>query len=419
MSAGPSLNQKLMKKIGAKSSSPMPPEQHAFFLTDSQTDVNRFVAWVWEGTIKVGHPTKGFGPRSPYCVDEKGKPLRVEDAADYFGWEPAYARRMQRRAKAQGRIRTDDHRRIWLCGEVVPCEVPEDPDEAEKPGVDDRQQKDCTRYVPAYILLKTSNWEKDKLARFRREEGALADVYDRRLADAATQLRAIRDQQQDTRWQAYKLPPRRKIDAAKKKNPAGPLTVQLTLLDVTGEDAANPPYPVQSSENERTVQSQNAAPVQSSYPLVPTENYQTTTGAGVAARVKEHVVVVDQLRERGIGWVGAPAAQKILDECRKLLPECTVEEVAAVTAKIAPTINQRTQKNPTGVLIRAVPQQLVEHRQSAKESPMVTLPGMRPMLRAEAIALLEQVGRDESDPESQRAALERLAVLQGKGASHA
>jgi len=365
------VNQKLMKAIGAKSSSPMPPAQHRFFLNEGETDVNRFVAWVWEGTIEVGHPTKGFGPRSPFRVDDKGKAKRVEDAADYFGWDHAYARRILRRAKAQGRVKTDDRRRIWLCGEVIPCEVPEEPDEADSgpdPGVDTRQQKDCTRYVPAYILLKTQNWPKAKLERFRREEGALADLYDRRLADAAAQLRAIRDQEQDTRWKQYALPERRKIDPEKKKKPAGPVTVQLKLIEVTGEEMANEKNSVQSSENGRTVQSENAASVQTSYPLVPTENYQrtTTTPDGEAPDRSEEVVVVGE-KLKAYGAISKHAQKKFLESCRKASPGCTVKQILAVIDEIAQGFNRNTE-HPIGVFISQVPDNIAEYRERAPVS---------------------------------------------------
>src|SRR5690242_16061200 len=69
-----SANNKLMGAMGAGRFNPMPPAQHKFFLRESETDVNRFVAWVWDGTIDVNHPAPGFGPRSPWVVDTKGRP---------------------------------------------------------------------------------------------------------------------------------------------------------------------------------------------------------------------------------------------------------------------------------------------------------------------------------------------------------
>jgi hypothetical protein len=126
------------------------------------------------------------------------------------------------------------------------------------------------------------------------------------------------------------------------------------------------------------------------------------------AAAEDVVVVVEKVKAAGVGWVGKPAAQKILDDSRKLFPDSTAEEVAAIAAHVAPKINTRTQRNPEGALIKAVPLKLKEYRE--------TVPGPQPTKEQKAILDAQAVLADPAnfDAESIKWAEDHLSKLNGR-----
>ncbi len=121
------------------------------------------------------------------------------------------------------------------------------------------------------------------------------------------------------------------------------------------------------------------------------------------------VVVVEKLKDHGIDWVEKPAVQRILEDCRRAAPDCTAEVVAEVIARIGRTINRQTQKTPVGVLIKAVPLAIVDHRKTPAKT-LVKLQGLQPMPRSEAITLLRRSEQDE-DPAVRQYAKDQLLKL--------
>jgi hypothetical protein len=356
---------KLMRKIGAPRFDPMPPGQHGFFLNESETDVNRFVAWVWDGTIAINHPTAGFAPRSPWVVDKDGKAQHIEDAAEHFGWDPAYARRILRQAKSQGRVKTDQYRRILLCGTVVPVLVEDDEEEPISKGEEKKKEKDCTRYVPPYILLEIKNRPKSEIKRILAEEAVAADLHDRRVADALAALRAIREQEQDTRFREHRLPSRRKIEASKQKRQQElPLTVEIKIVDLDL---------VQSSADEGTAQGRKPDVVQSIHPLLLRDSsIETTTTASpeVADGSPEPLVVVVHELQR-YGSATAQAAAKLATDCRTHFPDATPGEIVETIQALAGGITKRT-LNPVGMLLSEVPKRFKDYKR--KPAPQETGP---------------------------------------------
>lgn len=360
-----------MKSMGVKNgaSNPMPPQQHAYFLSAQETDVNRLVAWAWEHTIAVGHPTAGFDRRSPYCVDKTGKALHIEQAAVYFDWEPANARRVFRRARTQGRLGTDAHRRIWVRGEVIPCIIEADP-EAKREGEEKGNKKVCTRYVPDYILLKINERPKEERERILGEETLMADLFDRWKADAIDACRKAYAEDQDKRWEALSLPRRRKIRASKQTKPATP-TVKLTLMTNV----------VQTSDDERSVQRQNPDVVRTSEKSPEIQQNATTSANGAVYgqsvpdalpivvfgennrennnrpdRDPDVVVVADRL------GVSDSTAAAFLTECQTKSPGCSLDDIGAVIEQTEATINRKKYPNITGVLLKGVPPKIAAYR---------------------------------------------------------
>jgi hypothetical protein len=416
-----SSSMKLMRAIGAPNFNPMPPDQHNYFLTEG-TDVDQFVAWVWNGTLGLGHPTKGFDQRSPYCVDTNGRAQRVEDAAEYFGWDPAYARRIRRQAEAQGRVRTDKQRRIWICGKVSPVDLAEIPD--HYPGEEEAQntlknwgetkanKKDCTRYVPAYILLeinKRPGTQKTLMLEVEKQE---ADFFDRAIADATAQLRAIRDQRQDNRFRAWQLPERRKIKPSDEPRPAP--VVQLTLL--LDEEKANETVSVQSSSkgrSKRTVQSPNRDTAQSSSPFLyrDKEERTTTTGESAPKTAEDFVVVVSKIQAYG-GTISGPAAARFFENCRAAAPGCTLDEVLAAVDEIGGTLNKRSVRNPAGVFLAVVPPLLATKKQNVTRDPQETDAARLAWVNVDQRKMLERWIKDETvSDEDRRMAQESLDAL--------
>jgi hypothetical protein len=370
-------NVKLMKAMGVPNgaSTPTPPQQLSYFMTEAETDVNRLVAWAWEHTITVGHPSPGFDTRSPYCVDKDGKTLHIEAAAIHFDWDPGYSRRILRQARRQGRLRLDQNRRIWLCGEVKPCSIQEDDDILNPSGEGKENKKDCTRYVPGYILLEIHKRSKAERERILGEEAAKADLFDRWKADALNACRKAYAEDQDKRWKAESLPGHRKIKEPTDKQTAAP-TVKITFTTDL----------VQSSDSERTVQRQNSGIVQSSKnghtnaANPPTTELQPSYGQSPEAappiavfrennrennnrpdRPDYHPDVVVVAQRLG---VSKPRAEGFLAECRQESPGCELEDIAAVIDEKEATVNRKRYPNVTGVLLKAVPPAIAAYRKA-------------------------------------------------------
>lgn len=267
-----SANTDLMRAVGVPKGefSPMPPKHHRFYIGDGETARNRLMAWIWEHTITLGHPTDGYGPRSPFCVGKDGKPLTIDDAATYFKWDDAFARKTLRQIVAQGRVRSDKKRRIWIIGEVresIP--LAEEPDETHQ-GESKANKKVCTRFLPGYILQKLKDWPEDKRKQFEAEEGRAADLREMYAADAIALCRAAADQDQNERLQRWGLPALRKIQTEKS---AKPRAVKLELLV--------PENLVQSVPGPGTVPTESAHPVQSIPPYIPSELKAESEAAAV------------------------------------------------------------------------------------------------------------------------------------------
>jgi hypothetical protein len=71
-------------------------------------------------TLASGHPSEGYGRRSPWAVDEHGSALKVGDFAKLLGWSEQFTRRMTEDVERSGRIRLDDTGRFLLRAKVNP-----------------------------------------------------------------------------------------------------------------------------------------------------------------------------------------------------------------------------------------------------------------------------------------------------------
>lgn len=115
------------------------------------------------------------------------------------------------------------------------------------------------------------------------------------------------------------------------------------------------------------------------------------------------------------GHTTLKAAQQFLAACRRKRPNASAAIICQVIREIAATINPQA-RNPIGILLRQVPLSL-EHYQA--DSEMVQLPGMRPMTREDALAMLDQIlkGNESTAEEKQWARGERDKLVKGASAS--
>lgn len=160
-------SDELMKELGsAKGFDPFPPDQYLSFIDERYPATWRLWAWVLSKTIRQGH-------RQPYCVDAKGRELRLQHAAADLDMDVSNVYRAWRELESEGRVRrTGEKGKLFICGDV---RLPREQGEEEA-------KLSCTDNLPPYILLQVK-----KLPQARQEE-----FWARRKAemDRARQLKA-------------------------------------------------------------------------------------------------------------------------------------------------------------------------------------------------------------------------------------
>ena len=213
------LNLKIIKEQGGTRYDPMHPD-HLRYRMENGGNADRFVAAVEFHTLSYGHPSEGYGDRSPWAVDEHGKVMKLKHFAEYFGWHIENARKVKEEACASGRVREDEHGRFWLRGRVK-VEHVKDADPNPEPADD----------LPAYIrdgLAKlTPERRADILSRYRVGR----EYFSRVKADAIARARRA---QQEFEQKLFK-----EVDIEIKtcepnpgKNGGRAASVELALSDV-------------------------------------------------------------------------------------------------------------------------------------------------------------------------------------------
>ena len=245
----------LMRQMGSKKGfDPIPPDQYLHFLND-RVPLQRMLAYVRAGTIRRGR-------RSPYCVDEHGQPLTLEQMAATFGWTIGHARKTWAEGEQRGLVRMDDKGRLYLCGSVPLPPPPEaESDDQENPVQD----------FPEYLSVQIKQLSKSQLARFEKCYPKFCDLEDRITKDAMALARDLIQKQIAAKFFAqFGLKPR---ENKKRRETAGQEIVQVSLNELPEEFAQIFDDSVQT-ENSTLYNAKNGS-VQNPHLLVTTEDRDT------------------------------------------------------------------------------------------------------------------------------------------------
>src|SRR5437868_461698 len=94
--------QQLMKRMGADSFNPAPPDQTRWPSEQPGVDPEHMLwSFIYEHTLAFSSGR----PRSEYAIDDGGRPVTIHDAAKHFGWEISNARRTMKRLVLRGVVR--------------------------------------------------------------------------------------------------------------------------------------------------------------------------------------------------------------------------------------------------------------------------------------------------------------------------
>jgi|GEM_PF-5724927 len=352
--SGEDRNTKLMKEMGSPTGNwnPEAPDQNLFVLNRGKEAILVVAAWV------KAHTSERI-PGSPFCVDKKGNSVYVEKLAKDTGWTIPTARNELAAAAAAGLCRVEKGKRIWQCADIPLAHQPREKKPPKAKGNTSVQM--CW---PTQLIDSIEKLPDEKRSWLEAKYGEYLSWKPKFFSDVMAAARVMDERVENNIFSAVGISSKPAENGATKKprknahQPSVQLELKLlaepTFVQMCGDETSVQSCPATS------VQVENGEPSFSVFrPL------KQQTGGPPPPAVKGHVVVVEKLKAAGIGWVRKDAAQKILDDCRKLVPDCTVEEVAAIAAAIAPKINLQTQKNPPAVLISIVPKKLKEFRDSA------------------------------------------------------
>lgn len=219
----------LMAEMGsAKGFDPMPPDQYLYFLGKKEPPLQRLLAMVRACTVQRGR-------RSPHCVDERGKDLRLADLEKLLDMEHGNFKRVMREATERGLIRVGraepgngraahnsrHPHRIYLCGSV-----------AESKGYEEGEEKGGVCTDPLRFLSPTqkevyAGWRKDQQERFYAEFDCAVNYKLQVEREAIALARHIGDRALDQVFAAHALPKTRLATA-----PPESKLLQLTLVPV-------------------------------------------------------------------------------------------------------------------------------------------------------------------------------------------
>jgi len=205
-------NTTLMKAMGSKSGryDPEPPDQNLINLHRGETARIRVQAWVKSKTTAYRH-------ESPYCVDEHGKTLYVENMALELGWKIQTARNELNGAQIEGILRVAKDRKIWLCADIP---------HACKRRTKGDQSNSVQSWNSGYLadFIKKLPADRKKAAISKRDAYlAWRKVF---FAEGQAVLRSIDERVENTMFQEIGVPKKR----LPKRRPAAFKYVQLSLL---------------------------------------------------------------------------------------------------------------------------------------------------------------------------------------------
>lgn len=215
----------LMKQMGSRTGQfdPEPPDQWRYVLRHGRGE-EQALAWIKSKTVARDHD-------SPFAIDANTRnPLKVEAMATDLGWALQTAKNVLRSLEAQGRARTDDEGRIWLCADVPSAYAePEPPNdsETEQP---DSWENFVQSFFSGYLADSIRGLSAELRPAFQTRYSAFSKEFKPRvLREAVAVARAITDQCEDTILAEFGVKRRRQGDTG------GPVPTFDRVQKVIGE----------------------------------------------------------------------------------------------------------------------------------------------------------------------------------------
>ena len=338
----------LMVEMGStKGFDPMPPDQYLYFLGKKEPPLQRLLALVRASTIQRGR-------RSAYCVDERGKELRLADLEKLLGMEHGNFKRVMREATERGLIRVGrtepgegrsahnsrHPNRIYLCGSVE-----------ESKGYEEGEEKRGVCTDPLSFLSPTqrkvyAGWRKEQQERFYAEFDSAVKYKLQVEREAIALARHIGDRALDQVFATHALPKTRLATA-----PPESKLLQLTLVSA-GFHAQNGSVqtrsvPTPANGSALTAKRESVPNGASLLPSEKTEGKKTTP-TSVAITEAE----TEQLSRMMVAAslpVSEETAEALLRSVRSVQPTATPREVLLLAHRLLATAGNV--RSPVGLLL--------------------------------------------------------------------
>ena len=341
----PDKNKELMLQCGSEKGAYdiEAPGQWKWVLQNGES-VERAMAWVKSKTTAFHH-------ESPFCVDEHGKPVYIDQMAAELGWKKQTAVNVLEQLQKQGRIRFEKGR-IWYRADV--------PEVGRREG----EQNNCVHSCcPTYVVdfIKKLAPEKRTSALLKLE--ACSAWRRQFIADGMGSLRSIADRIEDTTLLSIGLPKKRLPERREPKTNG----LRLELLEQP-DFVQNKQNSVQNPFSYLHKPSGGAQPL-----LPPTTSPRpqqqpqpkpktTTTSAAGDPRGADVVVVSEHL------GITEKAAARFLSNCPS---DCSIAVILACIDQVHATIDQRRVRNPIAIILESVPVKLAaqSRKPPAMEGP--------------------------------------------------
>jgi hypothetical protein len=357
-----SLNDQLMRAMGSKNGGdPLPPTNFMYFLEPIKCSMNmhQVVAWVrWRcvryrklpdgATAVEGRRPDG---RSPYAVDETGKPLGIADMARDLGWDLSNAIKYWDEAESHHLVRKDGRLQLCLEGNVPAAKKAPVEGNGHHPT---REDELCTYHLDKPSVLQAKELPEPEYAEFLNLWKAADEHEQAWIAADIAEIRAKMSRVKDAIKRRKNLPVRR-LETARKPVPQMP-QILLDFVQTTDDEQS-----VQSGVQTGTVQSENGnaqtsdrRSVREAPSLLSGEPNRTITPAAATIEVRS----ISEALE-----IDAAAAASILEETRKVEPSITVAEIVELgQQKLRQIRTQRMKGTVTswvGILKTSIPQMAI------------------------------------------------------------
>lgn len=272
---------RLARELGSpRGVDPIPPDQYLTYMGDEHPETLRLWAWVLSKTIRLGH-------RRASCVDERGRPLRLSDAARELEIGEANVRRAWRWLEAQGRVRRDGSRLV-LTGEITRGE--------EKAGRSVHALPPYLRLIPAPARKMLDQLPVSQAQQCKAILEALQAKRTALISQAVAYARYLSDVQIDRACESFGIirhsgPPRQAPEVAFHQAPGEETAGRSVHAPVSTDAPGEPNLPGPSLLTQRVSEILSPYPLPET-PEAPAPNVETELCArcnGSGLRIQENV----------------------------------------------------------------------------------------------------------------------------------